>query len=113
MKYAGMPMGIWLLFSASFRKRPTNVLQYDAQTAKRIAAQAKPKYKKILARLPEFEKGDRFKKNVVSCLSFSVLSHFSALCRPRPLCAVLPECSHGLFLTDDPDFIPFTDGSSM
>ncbi len=34
MKYAGMPMGMWVLFSGSFQKQLTAVLGYDATTAK-------------------------------------------------------------------------------
>ena len=30
MKYAGMPMGMWVLFSGSFQKQLTAVLGYDA-----------------------------------------------------------------------------------
>jgi len=71
MKYAGMPMGMWLLFSGSFRKRLTDVLQYDAQTAKRITLQAKRRYREIISGLPEFEKADRFKMNIVSCAMLS------------------------------------------
>ena len=67
MKYIGMPMGMWTLFAGSFRERLTAVLGYDADTAKAIAQKAKPKYKKILADLPEFEKGDRFQMNLVNC----------------------------------------------
>ena len=29
MKYAGMPMGMWVLFSGSFQKQLTAVLGYD------------------------------------------------------------------------------------
>ena len=28
---------------------------------------AKPRYKEIIAKLPEFEKGDRFQLNIVGC----------------------------------------------
>lgn len=40
------------------------------------AAKAKPRYKEIIAGLPEFEKADRFKMNIVNCalLSAFVLS---------------------------------------
>ena len=38
MKYLGMPAGMWALFAGSFRKK-----------------------------LPDFEKGDRFQMNIVSC----------------------------------------------
>ena len=67
MKYIGMPMGMWTLFAGSFREQLTAVLGYDADTAKAIAQKAKPKYKEILADLPEFEKGDRFQMNLVNC----------------------------------------------
>ena len=76
MKYAGMPMGMWVLFAGSFQKQLTAVLGYDAATARAITKKAKPKYRQIIAGLPEFEKGDRFKMNIVSCamLSAFVLS---------------------------------------
>ena len=67
MKYAGMPMGMWALFAGSFRKQLTVVLGYDANAAKKITEKAKPKYREIIAGLPEFEKGDRFKMNIVNC----------------------------------------------
>ena len=65
MKYAGMPMGMWVLFGGSFRKHLSSVYGYDPETAKAIAAKAKPNYKEIIGRLPEFEKADRFKMNIV------------------------------------------------
>ena len=52
MKYAGMPMGMWVLFGGSFRKHLSLVYGYDPETAKAIAAKAKPKYKEIIGRLP-------------------------------------------------------------
>ena len=65
MKYAGMPMGMWALFAGSFQKQLTAVLGYDAATAKQITKTAKPKYKEILTKLPEFEKADRFQLNII------------------------------------------------
>ena len=56
MKYAGMPFGMWVLFAGSFQKQLTAVLGYDAATARAITKKAKPKYKAIIADLPEFEK---------------------------------------------------------
>lgn len=41
MKYAGMPAGMWLLFSGSFRKQLGSVLEYDARTAGEITSKAK------------------------------------------------------------------------
>ena len=67
MKYIGMPAGMWLLFSGSFRKQLTSVLKYDPDEAKNIASAARKDYRKIIAKLPEFEKGDRFKMNIVNC----------------------------------------------
>ena len=60
-------MGMWALFSASFRKQLTVVFGYDVNTAKAVTKDAKPKYKEIIADLPEFEKNDRFKMNIVNC----------------------------------------------
>ena len=67
MKYTGMPMGMWVLFAGSFQKQLTAVLGYYADTARTITKKAKPKYREIIRRLPEFEKGDRFKMNLVNC----------------------------------------------
>lgn len=67
MKYLGMPMGMWALFAGSFQKQLTAVFGYDSDTAKGIAKSAKPKYKAIISDLPEFEKEDRFKMNIVNC----------------------------------------------
>ena len=67
MKYAGMPFGMWALFAPSFRKQLTAVLGYDAATARAITKKAKPQYRQIIRRLPEFEKADRFKMNLVNC----------------------------------------------
>ena len=76
MKYAGMPAGMWLLFAGSFRKHLSSVFSYDQETARIVSAKAKPKYREIIGKLPEFEKTDRFKMNIVNCamLSAFVLS---------------------------------------
>ena len=67
MQYAGMPMGMWLLFSGSFKEKLTSVLGFSNEEAAKITAAAKPRYKAIIADLPEFEKQDRFKMNIVNC----------------------------------------------
>ena len=67
MKYIGMPMGMWLLFRRSFRRELTAVLGLDENAAEAVGKKALPKYKAIIAGLPEFEKGDRFKMNIVNC----------------------------------------------
>ncbi len=67
MKYAGMPMGMWTLFSGSFRKQLTETLGFDKDTAKSVTSAAKTEYRKIIDRVPEFEKADRFRTNLVNC----------------------------------------------
>ena len=67
MKYAGMPTGMWALLAGSFREQLTEVFGYDEDAARQIAKMAKPKYKEIIQGLPEFEKADRFKLNIVNC----------------------------------------------
>ena len=67
MKYIGMPMGMWTLFAKSFQKQLSAVFGFDDGLAKMITKKAKPKYKEIIRDLPEFEKSDRFKMNIVNC----------------------------------------------
>ncbi len=67
MKYAGMPFGMWQVFACSFKKQLGNVFGYDAAQAKTITNKAKIKYREIISDLPEFEKEDRFKMNLVNC----------------------------------------------
>ena len=67
MRYGAMEAGMWLLFGRSFRSRLTDALGVDRRAAGRIAREAKEKYREIIAALPEFEKDDRFRMNIVSC----------------------------------------------
>ena len=67
MKYFGMPMGMWAIFKGSFQKNLCSVFGYDKAAAKAIIKNAKPKYREIIGGIPEFEKGDRFKMNIVNC----------------------------------------------
>ena len=60
-------MGMWMLFSHSFRKQLTGVFGYDADDARSVTKKAKPRYNKIIRSLPEFEKKDHFKMNLVNC----------------------------------------------
>ena len=54
-------MGMWALFAPSFRNQLTAVFGYDDDTAKDINQKSKEtKYRKIIADLPEFEKGRPF-----------------------------------------------------
>ncbi len=71
MKYVGMPMAMWIIFSKSFKRNLTDVLKYDEQESRRITAEAKKKYRAVIEKLPEFEKADRFKMNIVNCAMLS------------------------------------------
>ena len=96
MKYMGMPMGMWVLFAKSFQRQLTEVLRYDADTARSITKKAKPKYKKIIAELPEFEKADRFKMNIVNS---AMLGAFILSMPQRPEVEPLTEYSAKAMMT--------------
>ena len=81
MKYTGMPWGMWLLFRRSFQKQLTNSLGIERKASVEITTEAKGKYREIIASLPDFEKGDRFKMNIVSC---TMLSAFLLSMPERP-----------------------------
>ena len=67
MKYMGMPLGMWLLYRKSFRENLASGLGFSPREAAEITAKAKPKYREIIEKLPEFEKDDRFQMNIVNC----------------------------------------------
>ena len=67
MRYMGLPQGMWLLYRGSFEGGMVTVLGLDAVAAKAVIHDAKPKYRELIAGLPEFERADRFKVNIVSC----------------------------------------------
>ena len=67
MRYAGMPLGMWLLYKRSFREHLVSVLGYGSREAREITEKAKPRYREIIEKIPAFEKGDRFQMNIVNC----------------------------------------------
>ena len=79
MKYLGKPAGMWALFAGSFEKHLTVEFDLTAGQAKDVAARAKKKYREIIAKLPEFDKRDRFEMNIVNC---AMLAAF-ILCMPQ------------------------------
>lgn len=81
MKYIGMPMGMWALFGKSFERNLVAELGIDTNTAEAVTLKSKRKYKEIIAKLPEFDKADRFKMNIVSC---AMLSAFVLNMAERP-----------------------------
>ena len=64
-------MGMWVLFSKSFRDKLISVFGYGAKEADQISKAAKERYRTIIAGLPEFEKADRFRMNIVNCAMLS------------------------------------------
>ena len=81
MRYAGMPAGMWWLLRNSFRKHLVSELGFTPKDAAEITAKARTDYRRIIRRLPEFEKGDRFRMNIVNCAMFS---SFCLHMHPRP-----------------------------
>lgn len=67
MKYTGMPSAMWMLYKKSFRNHLVSDLGFTDDDANRISKQSKQKYREIIEKLPEFEKADRFKTNIVNC----------------------------------------------
>lgn len=67
MKYTGLPSVMWMLYNRSFRKHLVSNLGFTEDAADRITKRAKPEYREIIEKLPEFEKMDRFKANIVNC----------------------------------------------
>ena len=96
MKYAGMPMGMWALFSTSFRKNLTTFFDLDDAAAKDAARRAKGRYKAIISDIPEFEKADRFKMNIVNC---AMLCAFILSMPKRPDVETLTEYYEAAMMT--------------
>lgn len=71
MKYFGMPLGMWLLYKKSFTTQLIKVVGLSKIEAKNVKTSAKTLYKDIIRKIPEFEKGDIFKMNIVNCALFS------------------------------------------
>ena len=82
MKYVGMPLGMWVLFSKSFRNN-LSIFDIDKKERREINKLAKKQYKAIIRKLPNFEKGDRFKMNIISCAMF--ISYISNIKDTPPL----------------------------
>ena len=69
MKYGMMPRVMWLLFHGSFeRALETELHQEDG---KEIMRKAYKHYKEILEDVDEFDSGDHFLVNILSCAMFS------------------------------------------
>ncbi len=96
MKYMGMPIGMWALFSGSFRNKLMEVLRYDRSAAAEITKKAHGKYRELIGKLPDFEKSDRFRMNIVSC---AMLSAFVLTMPRRPGADELTEYYRDAMMT--------------
>ena len=76
-----MPAGMWLLYRKSFRDHLISIFAYELKTADEITVKAKWKYRSIIEKLPEFEKEDIFRMNIVNC---ALLSAFILNMPERP-----------------------------
>ena len=89
-------MGMWALFSTSFRKNLTTFFGLDDAAAKDAARRAKGRYKAIISDIPEFEKADRFKMNIVNC---AMLCAFILSMPKRPDVETLTEYYEAAMMT--------------
>ncbi|CDC45798.1 l-2-amino-thiazoline-4-carboxylic acid hydrolase [Firmicutes bacterium CAG:449] len=69
MKYDIICKLMWLMFKNSFSSTLKNDLKID--NYKKIMKKGKKKYKEILKTIPDFDKDDRFKINIISCAQIS------------------------------------------
>ena len=97
MKYLGMPLGMWLLYRNSFREHLVSVLGCTAREAEEITERARPKYREIIEKLPEFEKGDRFQMNIVNC---ALLCAFVLSMDKRPTVEELTDFYRDAMMTE-------------
>ena len=88
MRYVGMPLGMWMLFHRSFRQKMVTVLGFSEGEARETERKAKRRYREIVAGLPTFEKGDRFKMNIVNC---ALLAAFYLNMARKPTVAQVTE----------------------
>ena len=88
MRYTGMPGGMWQLFHRSFRGKMVDVLRFSQEVAAEAEKKALQKYKEIISGLPEFERADRFKMNIVNC---SMLAAFYLNMKNKPTLEQMTE----------------------
>lgn len=71
MKYGFMPKLMWAGYKGTFKKQLSEALRESDPKA--VMKEAHKKYKEILADVTEFEKGDRFLINILSCAMLSAV----------------------------------------
>lgn len=71
MKYGMIPKMMWAGYKGTFKKHLTATLKEENPAE--VMKNAHAKYKDILAGVPDFDKGDRFLINIVSCALLSAV----------------------------------------
>lgn len=71
MKYGFLPKSMWTVYKGTFTKQLTETL--DESDPKGVMKRAHAKYKEILSDVTEFDKGDRFVINILSCAMLSAV----------------------------------------
>lgn len=69
MKYGFMQKLMWTGYKGTFKKQLTET--FNEENPKAVMKAAHKKYKEILAGVTEFDKGDRFLINIISCAMLS------------------------------------------
>ncbi len=69
MKYGFMQKLMWAGYKSTFKKHLSETLREEDPKA--VIKEAHKKYKEILSDIPEFDKGDRFLINILSCALLS------------------------------------------
>lgn len=67
MRYGGMPSIMFKIYKSSFRKRLAEDLKTSKEESYEITKKAKESYRKIIEKLPKFEKNDIFSTNIINC----------------------------------------------
>lgn len=71
MKYGFIQKLMWTGFKGTFKKQLSE--SFDEQNPAKVMKKARKKYREILSEVDEFEKGDRFLMNILSCAMLSAV----------------------------------------
>lgn len=71
MRYGFIQRLMWTGFKGTFRKQLSK--SFDERNPAEVMKNASKKYRKILSGVDEFEKGDRFLMNILSCAMLSAV----------------------------------------
>ena len=71
MRYGFIQRLMWTGFKGTFRKQLSK--SFDERNPAEVMKNARKKYREILSGVDEFEKGDRFLMNILSCAMLSAV----------------------------------------